>query len=764
LTVPDSTQQERLRKLYEDRCKELKSSSFNVDENNTASCVSKFLEWLENKCLMHQGERTLLYHYSVCGAIVMRKQYDILSRYCSDLDDGLFTELLPGAREEMILERAKKLRILPDCPLDDLIDKRVWKFFPKLKKDDVETSNEMLTNYRNFLQNFLDLSPHTSHKLQEFNQQIAGIQTKVDHHNFWVEGTLTSQSKRNKCFSEMASGEFKYHTLQAMPGTMDIPNTDLLQFELIFCTNSLALMEMQKYSCGKDASTKHFFFDRSKKCKKCFQNAIQTATLLHQEFSKMFMTLVAELSQFKSINGLSKKNNGSAKRCLAFLKFMFDEILPAAVIRYLWGRKSLKISDTMAQLIEDMKPLSPAQFTWVSHECAANSPPTIISLICHLRDIICKKVSCSDHMDSFLNMFQALHLGLFDGSTNETAHGKIDAVITFFDHITTYAELNYSKKRKELLPKSMEKKLWPTKKPKGKDELESSDHSDELGDSSSSASSCKTGSHGRHHDVPPDTSGKVMDMQLPKRHKESQDIACCNDKDFGDAEEGSNGTECEEDDDDDDNDDDDDDDDNDNDDDDGPEHGNENDGVGCDTVQGNYGAGIEMDDDGTVTKKTPPRQQELQQQGTSKEQNAAIDISSGSEDEALDFIGFKEAMDLAMQHGGESFATEFARFITKIAPFSGYGVISFKVTGGDVERYGQEISRACQSNETSIQQDHNISTVSNSSPALLVKADGSKKKRTAHGNLSTPVKRSKLIKGAHVSPKTMNLLTTPKKH
>jgi hypothetical protein len=228
-------------------CLEMKEVSLVSKEDDKRISMKQFVLWLYSKCQHHQGERLLLYYYTMTGVAKLIRQYCIFASACSHLDEGLFTTLSPKGKEQAVLDQAQKLNIIPQHPLDDIIDKRIWKFIPHSYADDESDGHHAsrLSFYHQFMTDLVSLLPHTQrYDIDHLKSEIAAITTSDDHDSFWVNMRMTNMNKKSKRSTDMSCGAFETH-LCNVPVDMSFINPQLFQFRILFCSNSHACRELK---------------------------------------------------------------------------------------------------------------------------------------------------------------------------------------------------------------------------------------------------------------------------------------------------------------------------------------------------------------------------------------------------------------------------------------------------------------------------------------------------------------------------------------
>mmetsp|Transcript_6906 Transcript_6906/g.13011 ORF Transcript_6906/g.13011 Transcript_6906/m.13011 type:complete len:1164 (-) Transcript_6906:4464-7955(-) len=715
-TTQDSDEVAKVIGMLEKLCLELKEESLVFQEDDERLSMESIVQWLYSKCQHHKGERLLLYYYTMNGVAKLIRQYGIFASACSHLDEGLFTALSPNGKEQAILLQAQDLNIIPKHPLDDIIDKRIWKFIPH---SDIPKENgdyyadepdpdghhaSRLSFYHQFMTDLISLLPHTRHyDIDELKSEIQHIRTSNDHDSFWVNLKMTSMNKRSKRSIDMSCGDFQAH-LCDVPMDMSFINAELFQFRLLFCSNSHACREMSFYTSNAAISQGiigHALFQMDSKCKLCFKNALLCAVTIYQQLHIAFASLHTNIvtSSLKTDVSSKKRGRGShtgasgpskdgKTRCLIYLKNMVDEFLPAAVIRYLWGRKAITMPDDISLGIARLK-LFPAQhFPWCDHRtCGDSVPPTVKCLLFYAKEIA-KQKNIEKHTEKYEDMLRTLTANMFSCSADEKRIDVcVNAMIQFFDHITEFAIQSVNNKILEDIPTQWHKKLWPEESKKRKHENgdSSTENFTERGTkcipgvagalkdknmTESKDNNCANTAHRNNLQGRSIKSRTLLTGQNFILSECERDHGCSHDSD--DEEE-------------------------DIDDDDRAHMDEENDG--CDNEDdeterswnsrdkrfqaiSHLNTGVDVDATNNIRDDN-----KLDNYARTDAACPSYEYEGDSDDEVIPHIEFDLALQLASNYGGDVFANSMAGFLTTLAPFASCGVMSFKVTGDDVKHF-----------------------------------------------------------------------------
>lgn len=696
----------------EKQCLEMKPTSFS-DQQDGKYSVENFVQWLYSKCQHHHGERLLLYYYTITGVAKLVRQYEIFASACSHLfDEGLFTALSSKGKDQVILLRAQDLKIIPKHPLDEIIDKRIWTFFPwgiaerehQEQDGGICRNSARLSMYHQFMIDLISLLPHLQHyDMEDLKRKIQDITTGPDHDSLWMELRMTSMKKRTRQFSDMACGEFQNH-LNNVPLDMSFIHPELFQFRLIFCSNSHACREMKLYTSSatisKDVKAESLF-QLDGKCKSCFRNALLCAVTIYQQLHMALSSITAEVLHSSMQSALLKNSGGrrssqqkedsssastaGKNRCLTYIKSLIDEFLPAAVIRYLWGRKAVILPSHMTSAIAQIKPLPAAQFPWFQHgACGKVVPPIINTLLCFAKEIARKKC-----LEMYTQEFECM-LGVLSNNMclccndNERSDQCINAIIKFFDHITDHAQNSVDKRIVHQIPAVWCKKLWPEPKKRKRHEEESTIIDDNHDNKENGhvmnvliAQSAQSGYENcsdemglQHKREKNDKRGKLVEPHsfILSECKVGNDRGD-NSSSEHDQDEESNDDE-------------------------------DSDECSWDSRDNNFGlltsinSGVlESNDDDKVENSgkdccsKPKPLSPNQEDDKNGHQHDQIEVSSTSDDESIYHLDLGLAMSLATTYAGAEFASLLRGFLIMLAPCSIGNEVSFKIPGVDVMRY-----------------------------------------------------------------------------
>lgn len=729
-TTQDSDEVEKVIGMLEKRCLEMKEASLIPQEDEERLSVEKIVQWVYSKCQHHQGERLLVYYYTMTGVAKLIRQYGIFASACCHLDEGLFTALPPKGKEQAVLLQAQNLQIIPKHALDDIIDKRIWKFIPHSDSAKENGDNDAdgpdrhhasrLSLYHQFMMDLISLLPHMHHyDIDELKSEILDITTPEDHDSFWVNMGMTSMRKRSKRSTDLSCGDFKTH-LYDVPMDMSFINAELFHFRLLFCPNSHACREMKLYTSNATMSQGvigNASFQLDNKCKLCFKNALLCAITMYKQLHIGFASLASKLvtasvktdtPSKKSGRGSNRGGGGPSKggqaRCLAYLKNMIDEFLPTAVIRYLWGRKAMAMPDDISLGIAQLKPFPHGQFPWCQHRtCGDRVPPTVNALLCYAKEIA-KQKNLEKHMEEFQEMINTLSDNMFSCSIDEERVDLcVSAMINFFDHITYFAIDSVHNKFLEQIPAAWQKKLWPKSK---KRKHEGGDSSTEnftghgtkcnpgvagsgkdksMTESKGNDANTADGKNLQGRSIKPRTmlTGQNFILSECERdhgisHDSDDEEEDSHDYDRAQKDEGNDGE---------------------NDEDDESEcswNSNDNRFQAISNLNTGVATTNNIREENNIdnyarTDATPPS---YKYEGD--EEDPIHVGSSSSDDEAIPCIEFDLALQLASNYGGDAFANSMAGFLSTLAPFTSYGVMSFKVTGDNVKHFhkpGDEMSQ-----------------------------------------------------------------------
>lgn len=691
------------------QCLVMKPTSFS-DRQDGKYSVENFVQWLYSKCQHHHGERLLLYYYTMTGVAKQVRQYEIFASACSHLfDEGLFTALSSKGKDQAILLRAQDLKIIPKHPLDEIIDKRIWTFFPwaiaerehEEQDGGICRNSARLSMYHQFMTDLISLLPHLQHyDMGDLKHKIQDITTGPDHDSFWMELSMTGMKKRTRQFSDMTSGEFQNH-LNNVQLDMSFIHPELFQFRLIFCSNSHACREMKLYTSSatnsKDVKAEALF-RLDGKCKSCFRNALLCAVTIHQQLHMALSSITAEVLHSSMQSALLKNSGGrrssqqkedissastaGKNRCLTYIKSLIDEFLPAAVIRYLWGRKAVILPAHMTSAIAQLKPLPAAQFPWFQHgTCGKVVPPIINTLLCFAKEIARKK--CLEmYTQEFECMLGVLSNNMFLCSNdNERSDQCINAIVKFFDHITDHAQNSVDKRIVHQIPAIWCKKLWPEPKKRKRHEEESTIINDEDHDNKEDGhvmnalsaqcgyENCSDGMGLQRQREKNDKGGKLVGPQ-------SFILSECEvGNDRGDNSSSEHDLD---------------------------EESNDDEDSECswNSRDNNFGlltsinSGVlesihedKMENIGKDCCSKPKPFSPNKEDDKNRHQHDEIEVSSTSDDESIYHLDLELAMSLATAYAGAEFANSLRGFLIMLAPCSIGNEVSFKVPGEDVMRY-----------------------------------------------------------------------------
>ena len=667
------------------------------------------MKWLYSKCQHHEGERSLSYLYTLRGVQKQVRQFEIFASICQHLDEGLFTTLPPKGKEQAILTQAQNLQIIPRYPLDGIVDKRIWKFFPKQK------GASQLSNYQRFMNDVIALSPHTyQYDKENISLKVRNVASVQDHDSLWVDLGLTAMKKRLKPLSDMTCGEFQQHLRDASVD-MSFINPILFQFRLLFCSNSHVCRALTQYTTDymplvQEEHMPHralFFLDS--KCQYCFQNALMCAVSTYQQCILAFGSLCTELVELSLMDtaspecGRAKQNKDESSkkngrmRCVTFLKTVIDEFLPVAVIKFLWEKKSKPLPDDIALRLAKVMPLPAAQFAWNKHNtCGKMVPPTIIILLCYAKEIAGRKnVTC--HLEAFEQMVCTLVEEMFISTDYEHAEQCIEAITVFFDHIIQHATVSLQNQALDQIPPSLlktvrtpGKRKTKSKRSKRRDDVSSS--SEDLSNHNLVHAASTPARFHVMNDASKDVCNDNHDIDSPLDIRSSGNRFILSESLHGND----GGHDSDEDDDDKeeeeeeqlDNDDDDEE----------EEQDQVGEAVECDMDNESECSWKSTDDKQKsgnlfianlqMTKKRGHSGERVHHADTPVPRNICkedpIDVSSGSDDEVVPYMDLDNFLKIASTHGGDEFASEVGKLLIGMGPFSRSGMLSIQIRGKDV--------------------------------------------------------------------------------